>query len=66
MSGARATIENMVFQILQQQMMQTIQQYPEDAKEIIAVFQTIAKESLTVDDVIKKLLPVYRKHYTIE
>jgi hypothetical protein len=59
-------IESMARQLLQGLMMQTIQRYPEDAAEITEVFQTIAKELVTVDDVIRKLLPVYQRHYSIE
>jgi len=65
-SGTRAVIENMTFQLLQQMMLQTIQQYPEDAEEITMIFRTIAEESVTLDDVIRKLLPIYQKYYSIE
>ena len=65
-SGARSLTENMTLQLLQQFMIQAIQEYPENADEITEIFKTIANEAITVDDVIRKFLPVYTKFYTIE
>jgi hypothetical protein len=65
-SGTRASIENMTFQLSQQFMIQLIQQYPDEAEEIKEKFQIIAKEAITVDDLIRKLLPVYKKYFTVE
>ena len=41
-------------------------QYPEEAEKIDVIMNTALKESIKLDDVIKVLLPVYRKHFTIE
>ena len=65
-SGGRAMIEGMISQLLQQEKMQSIQEYPEHAKEITEIFHAIAKEATTVDQAIRKLLPVYQKYYSID
>ena len=65
-SGMRTLLENMTIQLLEQYRMNLIQQYPEDAPKITEIFRVIAKETLTVDDAIRKLLPLYQKHFSME
>lgn len=65
-SGARATIENMQQQLVNSFKMTLTSQYPEEAEKIDVIMNTALKESIKLDDVIKVLLPVYRKHFTIE
>lgn len=42
-----------------------ISQNPSDTEEIGKAFDIIANEALTVDDVIKVILPIYQKYFTI-
>ena len=65
-SGTRALLENMMNQILQVQKIQTLQEYPEDSEKINIFFKTIKEESVTLDEVIKALLPAYQNYFSIE
>ena len=65
-SGTRAITRNMILQILQNQKIAAIQQNPEDANEINAVFKVIEDERITLDDVIQRLMPVYEKYFSTE
>src|SRR5215475_10793484 len=56
-SGSRLAIESMQRQFLQQMKTNLISQNPSDAEEIGKAFDIIASEGLTVDDVIKAILP---------
>ena len=65
-SGTRKLIESMVKQLLLNQKAALIQQYPEDSKKITKVIEVSLEEAITVDDVIKNLLPVYKNYFSIE
>lgn len=65
-SGTRANIENMVQQLANNYKMALIAEHPENAEEIDAIMSAALEVSIRLDEIIKKLLPVYRKHYTIE
>lgn len=43
-----------------------LSQYPNRDKEINSMADTVLKESLTIDEVLQKFLPVYKKHFTVE
>jgi hypothetical protein len=65
-SGVRATMENMQQQLANSFKIELTAQYPENREEIDAVINVALKEAITLDEVIKKLLPVYRKHFTVQ
>ena len=65
-SGVRALMENMQQQLVNNFKMTLISQYPEEAEEIDAIMNASIEEAVTLDEAIKKLLPVYRNHFTIE
>ena len=59
-------IEDSAIQILQSQKISLIEENPEDAEEIDALFKVAEDEMITVDEAINKLMPVYQKYYSIE
>ena len=65
-SGTRATIENMQKQLLNSLKIKLLAESPEHAEEIDAVLNTALKESITIEEVLKIMLPVYQEHFTIE
>ncbi len=65
-SGSRSAIENMQEQMMINLRMNLIRESPDKAEEINLILDTALDEAITVDEVIKKLLPVYRNHFTIE
>lgn len=65
-SGARKTVENMQEQILAHQRSQLLVQYPDESEEINAVFEAAREEAIRLDEIIPVILPVYRKHFTVE
>ncbi|MHC4269879.1 MAG: DUF2059 domain-containing protein [Planctomycetota bacterium] len=65
-AGVRSTIENMERQIIENLKVNLTAQHPEEAKEIKEILNIVHEETITVDELIKKQLPVYRKHFTIE
>ena len=65
-SGVRATMENTQQQLVNNFKITLTSQYPEEAENIDAIMNASLEEAITIDEVIKKLLPVYRKYYTIE
>lgn len=64
-SGTRQGLESMQKQLLLNAKNAALAQNPGDAKEIERVFQVIEKESIKLDDVIREVLPVYQKHFTL-
>jgi hypothetical protein len=65
-SGVRATAEIMQQQLISEYKMVLITESPESAEKIDAIMSTVLEESPTLDEVIKKYMPVYRKYFTIE
>jgi hypothetical protein len=65
-SGARKMLENMTLQLSINQRASLIQEYPEDADGINKIMDASLEEAITVDDVIKNLLPVYKNYFSIE
>lgn len=65
-SGVRATMENMQQQLAYSYIIELTAQYPENVEIIDAVINAALEEAITFDEVIKKLLPVYRKYFTIQ
>ena len=65
-SGVRSYLESMEKQLLEQFKKTLLSQYPDDTKLVNKVIDVLAEESLSLDDVIKAYMPVYKKYYTIE
>lgn len=65
-SGTRKTIESMQEQVLNQEKMQLLQQYPADSEKTERLFQIIKEEAITVDEVVKEMIPIYKNHFTLE
>lgn len=65
-SGVRATMENMQQQLANSLKMKLIAQNPENVEKIDAKINILLEEAITLDEAIKKLLPVYRKYFTIQ
>jgi hypothetical protein len=64
-SGTRAATESMQQQMIQNQKLDLLSMYPQDAEMINREFDAIAREAIRFEDVIKALLPVYQKHFTL-
>jgi hypothetical protein len=43
-----------------------ISKAPEDADDIAKAMAVLEREAIRLDDVIRELLPVYQKHFTLE
>lgn len=65
-SGVRAIMENMQQQLANSFKMELTAQYPEYVEEIDAAMNVALEEAITLDESIKKLLPVYRKYFTVQ
>ncbi|UZJ40057.1 DUF2059 domain-containing protein [Prosthecochloris sp. SCSIO W1102] len=65
-SGVRSYLENMEKQLLEQFKKTLLSQYPDDRKQVDKMIDILSEESLSLDDVIKAYMPVYKKYYTIE
>lgn len=65
-SGVRSYLENMEKQLLEQFKQTLLSQYPDDMKLVNKMVDILSEESLSLDDVIKAYMPVYKKYYTIE
>jgi len=63
--GTRQTIESMQRQLLINARVDLLSKDPNNAEEITKMFYAIEKEAITVDDVIREVLPVYQKHFTL-
>jgi hypothetical protein len=64
-SGARAAMESTQQQMMLNQRIHLLSTYPEDAERINKMLDTITKEAIGLDDVIRTLLPVYQKYFTL-
>ena len=64
-SGLREASDFQTQQLLQIEKTNELMKNPEDAKEIIKRFDVITKEAIKFDDVIRALLPVYQKHFSL-
>lgn len=65
-SGTRKGLEAFQQQFLRAFEIKLITDHPEAAKEIKTMTGILAEEIMSVDDVMKVLLPVYQKHFTLE
>ncbi|WP_395373372.1 DUF2059 domain-containing protein [Marinicella sp. W31] len=65
-SGVRKTIESQAQQMLHNYRESLMDTYPEDSHMIHEMVKAIEEESITVDETIRKLLPAYRAHMTVE
>jgi len=64
-SGTRATMESMQQQLIQNEKINLLSTNPEDAETINKTFDAVTKEAIRFEDVIRELLPVYQKHFTL-
>ena len=64
-SGSRETSDSQTQQLIQIEKMNELVKNPENAEEINKRFDVITKEAIRFDDVIRALLPVYQKHFTL-
>jgi hypothetical protein len=64
-SGTRQAIESMQRQLLLNAKNAALAQEPAKAKKIDEMFAVIDKESIKIDDVIREVLPIYQKHFTL-
>ncbi len=65
-SGQRIMIENLQQQAVIALRNNLIIEHPENAKEINLIMDASLEEAPTVDDIIRKLLPIYRNYFTVE
>ena len=64
-SGTRQSVEWNQRQMLLAQRTKALEENPDDAKQIAETFDAIEKEAIPLDDVIRALLPVYQKYFTL-
>src|SRR5262245_50847246 len=64
-SGTRAAVESMQQQFIQSAKIDLLSKHPQDAEKINKFFDAVTKEAVRLDDVIRELLPVYQKHYSL-
>jgi Uncharacterized protein conserved in bacteria (DUF2059) len=64
-SGSRQALEHMQKQVLLNSKNAALSQDPGSAKEIERAFEVIEKESIKLDDVMREVLPIYQKHFTL-
>ena len=64
-SGTRAAVESMQSTVVDQIRNIAISQHPNRVEEINSIFETALKEAPTLDEIVQKYLPVYRKHFTV-
>ncbi len=65
-SGQRIMIENLQQQAVIALRNNLIREHPENVKEINLIMDASLEEAPTVDDIIRKLLPIYGNYFTIE
>lgn len=65
-SGTRTITEDMQKQTMNSLKMQLVSEYPDEADEISAILKIAMTEAPKIDDLIKDLLPIYQKHFTIK
>jgi hypothetical protein len=64
-SGTRQAIQSMQRQLLTNLKTDAISKAPEHADEINKVVAAVEREGISTDDVIRDMLPVYQKHFTL-
>jgi hypothetical protein len=64
-SGTRHIYGAMQHQLLASLKTDAISKAPEEAEEINNLLGVIEKEAINLDDVIREMLPVYQKHFTL-
>ena len=64
-SGTRLIITNMQSQLARTLKMQLSMQHPEESKMISTMLDIALEEAVTLDEVIKQLLPIYKNHFTL-
>ena len=64
-SGTRLALDNMQKQLAQNFKMQLSAEYPEDSEEIKKIMDIALEEALTFDEILTKLIPVYKNHFTL-
>lgn len=65
-SGTRLALDNMQKQLVHNFKMQLSAQYPEDSEEIKKVMDIALEEAITLDEMILKMIPVYKNHFTLQ
>jgi uncharacterized protein DUF2059 len=65
-SGARLALESMQRQLLTSLKTEAISKAPEEADDIAKTMAVFEREAIRLDDVIRELLPVYQKHFTLK
>lgn len=65
-SGTRAVITSMQTVLINTFRDKLISEYPDNAEEINSILDIANKEAPTLDEVLKKYRPVYRKYFTVE
>lgn len=65
-SGNRAMSEQLQEQMLKGLEVALISQEPQRAEEIKQMVQAFREEALTFDEIRERILPIYKKHFTIE
>ncbi|WDE03357.1 DUF2059 domain-containing protein [Thalassomonas viridans] len=65
-SGARQAIDNMQKQLAQNMTIQLSAKFPEDSEEIKKLMEIALEEAVTLDEVLVKMIPVYRNHFTLQ
>src|SRR5262245_15730527 len=64
-SGARQSLEAMQHQILLQSKVDLLSKFPNDAAKTNLLVEWVEKELPKLDDVLRAILPVYQKHFTL-
>ncbi len=64
-SGTRQTIESMQRQLLLAAKADLLLKNPNNAAAITNMLDAVEKEAIKLDDVIREILPIYQKHFTL-
>lgn len=64
-SGTRQGLESMQKQLLLNAKNAALAQNPSEAKEIERFFKVVEQEAIKLDEVIREVLPIYQKHFTL-
>lgn len=65
-SGTRRMIESMQQQVMLNAKHAALAEQPHRAQEIERIFKVVESEAVKLDDVIRAMLPVYQKYFTLE
>jgi len=66
-SGLKNTFDIMQKQLAQNFKMQLSKQYPKDSEKIKKIINVaLEEEAITLDEIIPKMLPVYKNHFTLQ